>query len=607
MTSSSIKPSIKSLIPPLWVWLTFGVWAAVLFIMNVVWGTPLRTGYLADSDDYLRMSRVFDLLDHKNYPSWQQPRLGPGGMVENGWSRLIDGPLWLLMTMFEAFMPRAQAALWTVTVFPALALLTFIFGAVWYTRSLVSGTNGLSTCVALLATCLMWDALHQFMPGRVTHHDWQIVLTVAAYACVLRLCLFPQEIRWPVLGGIFFGTGLGIGADIVPWFVLGTALIGFHWLVYGDKYEHAALRFGTAATLTTAAWFIVLVSPDRFLKPECDTISPTFLSFAAAVGAFWYAVSLLPVKWKAALDTRAVAAAVIAGLIGICIYRLSPNCFHDIYGLTDPLVREAWLHRVIEARPVLFVAQDKPLFAIFMLGPVVVGILGAAWAAKVERDRSVTWIGLALVLTLGSALTFWQFRTLDYVQAIGIAPLAWMIMALASKTAQLARRMTPRRRLAAEILFFLLCAVSFTSQISSHKAAPKSSYQRMREKCSIRDAAPALNTLQAPQMIAAYVDEGAEIIYRTDHWALAGPYHRDQEGIGAVYRLFTAPDAKAAHALIDKYKIGVVLVCPPQRSFWDSIAPQKTHFARELLDGHIPSWLSRVPSEGAIQIYRVRK
>jgi hypothetical protein len=572
--------------------------------MNMVWGTPLRTGYLADSDDYLRMSRVFDLLDHKNYPSWQQPRLGPGGMVENGWSRLIDGPLWLLMVVLGAFMPRAQAALWTVTIFPALALLAFLFAAVWYARSNNAGNKNLVSVVALLVACVMWDALHQFMPGRVTHHDWQIVLTVLAYASLARSCAEPESRLWPALAGLCFGTGLGIGADIVPWLVLGTSIIGFHFLIYGGRYEQAALRLGISVALSTGVWFIVLVPPERFLAGQCDTISPTYLSFALAIAAFWGIVTRLPECWKTEIDMRALSSAAVALLITGALYHLWPRCFHDIYGITDPLVRNWWLNRVVEAQSILFVAHGSRSFVFFMLMPVALAIAGALWAAREDKMRRIWWLSLAFVLACGAALTFWQFRILDYVQAIAIAPLGWSTMRFVTAVKNLPG---PKRLRMGATLVIIAAVCSLFAASHRKQAIPATPKGRMQERCSIRDAAPTLNALPAPQMIAAFVEEGSEIIYRTPHWVLAGPYHRDQEGIGAVYRIFTAADARTARKVVDKYKVTVLMVCPSHRGFWNSIAPQQIYFAGQLLDGMTPSWLSRIPSESAIQIYRVRR
>ncbi len=603
-SAPTVRPSSVSLIPPLWVWLTFGVWIAILIVMNIVWGTPLQTGYLADSDDYLRMSRIFDLLDHKNYPSWQQPRLGPGGMVENGWSRLIDGPLWLLMVFFGAFMPRAQAALWTVTVFPALALLALLFAAIWYARSTGAGNRTPLTIVALLAVCVMWDALHQFMPGRVTHHDWQIVLTVLAYAALARLCEEPDSRLWPALAGLFFGTGLGIGADIVPWLALGASIIALHFLVYGERYEQAALRFGMAVALATAVWFVVLVPSERFLTPQCDTISPTYLSFAAAIAVFWGIISRLPARWKSDIDTRAVASCIAATAVIGALYCLWPQCFHDIYGITDPIVRNWWLNRVVEAQSILFVAHGSMPFVFFMLVPIGAGVAGALWAANIDQAAWVWWLGLAFVLACGTALTFWEFRTLDYVQAIAIAPLAWML----GRGVTIFKNLSPPARLRLEGVTLVVAAICLPLAVAHEKNATHAPLpKKIQERCSVRDAAPALNALPAPQMIAAFVEEGSEIIYRTPHTALAGPYHRDQKGIGAVYRIFTASNADAARKVIDKYKVTVLMVCPAHRGFWDSIAPQKTYFAGQLLEGKLPLWLARIPSASAIQIYRVRR
>ncbi|HTK84207.1 MAG TPA: hypothetical protein VL625_03895 [Patescibacteria group bacterium] len=602
--------------------MAFTGWAAILLLIKAFLGSPLQSGYLADADDYLRMSRIFDLLDGRHYPSWIQPRLGPGGSVENGWSRLIDGPLYLLMLFFQLFFTRQTAALWTATVFPAMALMALVFVSLWYVRS-AAGEDKPTAIKTFFTLCVMpflTVMLYQFCLGRVTHHDWQIVLTVASYACLARVSLRPTEARWPVLTGILFATGLGIGADIVPWFALGVLVIGIHFLIRGSDYELAALRLGLSVTLATAVWFIILVPPERFLVPQCDTISPTYLSFAAAVGAFWGGIYLMPPSWKSNIARRFAVAELLALGIFIIIYKLSPVCFHDIYDIHDPLVRMAWRNRVAEAQPIFAVTKADKGSELFMLLPVALALFGALLAIRIETARRLWWIGLVTVLACGGALAFWQFRTLGFTQALSVAPIVWLLnlifrqlTALAARAWTGFRSLGRRQRLAIEISLFafssLFGVVTLTTSGGTNHPAPAMHVRRglMQERCSVKDAASALNAIPAPKMIAAYVDEGSEIIYRTQHWALAGHYHRDEEGIGAAYRIFIAPDDNVAYKIVKKYDVGIVMVCPAQRIFWDSISPTHNYFAARILDGRVPAWLTRVPSAGAIQIYLVNK
>ncbi len=121
------------------------IWLFILLTMYLLWPLPPLTGSLPDTDDYMRMTRVFDILDGRDYPSYAAPRLGVNGEGEIGWSRLIDWPLAAVQGTLEHFMTRLDAAMLTATVVPALALLAFIAAAFWCASPLMGASHPFSS------------------------------------------------------------------------------------------------------------------------------------------------------------------------------------------------------------------------------------------------------------------------------------------------------------------------------------------------------------------------------------------------------------------------------------------------------------------------------
>ena len=120
-------------------------WGMIVIVMTGLWGSPLISGQLPDSDDYMRMLRVFDKLDHTGTPSYIEPRLGVEGS-EMGWSRLVDWPLIAVQATAELLIhDRTQAALLTATISEICA------------TSSNAATLGSKFLPVVVAVASMWD------------------------------------------------------------------------------------------------------------------------------------------------------------------------------------------------------------------------------------------------------------------------------------------------------------------------------------------------------------------------------------------------------------------------------------------------------------------
>src|SRR5687768_5527882 len=167
------------------------VWAALCLCLTLIYGAPPITGELVQSDDYMRMARVQALLDGHPGRNFNEPRMGPAGGAGNAWSPLPDLPLAALVIVFDLFVDRAGAMLWTAALFPPLLLLGFIFACGWAARQGLGERDARWAPAALL---LLWPALLPFAPGRVDHHNWQLIALALAFGCLLRARRDPENV-----------------------------------------------------------------------------------------------------------------------------------------------------------------------------------------------------------------------------------------------------------------------------------------------------------------------------------------------------------------------------------------------------------------------------
>lgn len=567
-------------------------WVLLLAIMFSLWELPVKTGELADTDDYMRMVRVFDLIDGQGGASYAAPRLGVDGQAEIGWSRLVDWPLTLIQGTLEDFTDRMSAAMLTATIMPSFGALLLLLAAIWYVRPLIKGR---SLIFVLLASLFFWAMMRQFMPGRVDHHMWQILLGLCAYGAVVRIYFTPERSLYPGVAGAALATGLAIGADILPWFTFITAMLGLFWLVRGNAYKKAGLVYGLTTLGVTFVWHLSLHDSGRFLYPSCDSLSVVWLMLAAVMSIFWAIVYFMPSAgdWK----KRLIVGGVVAVPLLAFLYVLFPDCFRDPYQIDNPLVREIWLSAVKEARSLPALYADNKVAGLFFVVPVLLALVGSVWALRVEKKDRLLWAGITVTLLCGMALGFYQVRTVDFTQAVALAPMAWLLVAGFDKGRAFVGRfqLTRQQRLSLASGFFMLSFVCFVFSVMTHEEQKAEEKIGKDKICVLYKAAETLNTMPGSQTVAAFIDNGSEILFRTNHKALAAPYHRNQDGILAAYSIVTAPDEDLALRHMEESKTDIILLCDDPGNIWTG--EKRGHeapFAQALFAGEMPDWLQPV-------------
>ncbi len=578
-------------------------WLYLCLCFVLLMSAPVFTGKLIESDDYMRMVRVFDLLDGHPDINYIQPRLGHAG-AGVAWSPLVDAPLALLTLFFSQFTTRLQAAMITATLWPPVLLLAFIAAASWYTRSVLDEKTARWMPVTLL---LLWGLLTQFFPGRIDHHNWQLIILVLTFGCLFRAYNDPVRTRWPVAAGFFAALGWSIGAEIIPWVALAAIVSGLYWLIEGHRFLKTNLAFGGALLAGTIAFLPLTRGFSGFMVSECDGISRFHLTLAAAVPFCWLALRFMPEKLAKTIPQRFLCAALPAAVTGYALYRLFPGCLHDPYGVADPELRRIWLTQVNEVRPA-WDYFDRPALILFYIGPLLLALFVCLQQARRGVNTLLAAMIVGLLWALG--LSLWQIRTAYLGQALAILPLTFMLSFAGTRFAAAWRKRgsgkkAARKRRLLAIAWFCAGLAFFSFSLAEKKPAAE---QRpdMTRSCNVENASRVLNMIDKPQTIAAYVIDGSELLFRTPHRVLAASYHRDAEGILAAHRFFMASNDETAKALAEKYDIGLALVCVNNLPYWKRTSGIENPLAVRLWDEDTPSWLQLAGEGSGFKVYKVR-
>ncbi len=575
------------------------VWVIVV-TAYVLGPGPVLDGKLPGIDDYMRFVQVYDWLDGAGWYDLRQLRLDPPVGVDMHWSRFVDLPLAAVMAVAEPWVGRETATIAAAVVVPALLMLALLLAAGWMAAPLL-GRDQIP--LAALMTILTVPLLIQFFPGRVDHHAWQLLIATLSVGALARM-VRGAEARGPaVLAGAVMALGLWIGIGVLPWAALFMAVLAFRWIAVGGRTAAAGLT--TAAVLFAGALVLLLIArpPGAWLDRACDGFSVTYVGFAALGVVFWgvlWGASRRVVSVRGRLGVAAAAAA--AGLAGLFV--LFPECraLPAVTATQDPLLAKAWLANVGEVRSILTMFQTSPAQTPFwLLGPVVAV---AVAAFQVLRRRRWTRWGVYFAFAAAAfALLLWYSRLLPFAHLFAVAPLAWLLGIPWRRVEAWA----PARRVAARLALLIAFSPVPTGAVIllAQDSSTADARQSVQAACDIRRALPVLNgarLAERPRVIAAFIDMGPELLFRTRHAVLAAPYHRNVAGNVDVLRLFAAGTDEAARRIIRRRKVDLIFFCPLSGARYVYQGDGERAFVDRLADGEIPAWLSPVPLPGETKL-----
>lgn len=563
-----------------------------LFLLVQYW-PAINTLQLPDTDDNLRLVQIRDWLGGQGWFDLRQYRLDPPEGADIHWTRLVDIPYALLISLFAPFTGMMLAEKIATATVPLLILgATIATFAAIARRAIGPSAWGWPAVLLMMAS----PVVQMMSPLRIDHHGAQLLML----ALMLWGLMAPHALRGGLIAGSALSTSLVIGVEMLPYLAIGAGCAVIFWII--DAREQARVRglaIGIALVTTLGLW--LFIPPRGRMSGLCDQLTNAYFPAVLAGSAALLAVSLLRARhW----GTRA-ALATLAGSVALAAMFASGgvDCITDPYRAIDPVARRLWLNGVNEAAPLWLHDRET---AYSMLAFPLIGLGGALWCWWHSRDeRRRAW---AVILLIGGAsiiLCTLSIRAGIPAQLFAI-PGAAALMA-AGRARLVASPSVLVRIFGTVALLGLVSGVVARLIIVqlTHKVETKVVQQREinADACKHPDSIAALNVLPPANFMTA-IDLAPMLLVHSHHRAVAGPYHRNGKAIAATMIAFTGRD-DIARAFIRAHHINYILICPglDEHEIYKFRAPHG--FQQRLLAGKGPSWLTPVRNHPAFRLYRV--
>lgn len=564
----------------------------LIMLVNVAGGQ----GIYADIDDKLRALQIGHLMSGKG--GWYDPALPFVAMPEpylSPWSRMVDLPYVALAKFLSLFMDPERALDLAYLLWPPAMLILFGCLAFLVARRLMASLLPSRTTEALVVVfmaLLMNLAVFEFTPGRIDHHNVQLLFLVITAA---GLC------RWDGKGGLLIGAAsaasIAVGLECLPFVaVVFGALVCAH--VFGAKGARSVLVNASggmaAATAVLGAAFL---GPVGIVSRQCDAFSaPQIvlmlgLSLTLGGGGVLSRGSMSPVAKALLLAVPSLAVLALAAV-------LFPECLAGPYAVIDPLTRHYWFDRVIQEQGMLYLLQNgryAVAAALLLQGGVLVLLLPMVVAKA--REGAASFLALYALAAVSFLLAVLMIRYIRFPAAL--VPL--FLPALAAWYLDPATGTHARRNLALAGAAFLAVFAGLSASAKPVER-PRDAVDHMTsDACAgedlsvLRLAEP--GRIALPNGLAFTIIEAMPEGFRI----AAIPFHRAAPGMKRMYEAFLSSDPAVRRAALAPFDY--VAVCRFPLESDPSFAP----LYAALSAGRDWPGLVRIapPAETRFQLFRI--
>lgn len=574
--------------------IAWGIVCALLVLVN--WNAITERRF-PDPDDIMRLVQVRDLIAGQSWFDLTQYRVdAANGGVAMHWSRLVDIPLLLVITLLSPLVGPAAAEGAALIAVPLITLACAMLLAARIAWRLMGDEEATLTS---LVVALSIPVLFQLGPLRIDHHGWQIVCALAAVNGLMA--------RSPKGGGWLIGSALAIWLSIslegLPLAAIIFAVLALRWLRERSAREWLLSAIQSLALVSGALYLLTRGIGD--LATYCDAISPLHLAMFA-----WGAVVLTVLaRLEPAPRGIVIAGFAIAGggAVGMMLYA-APQCVSGGgFAELDPLVAQYWHANVLEGMPIW---RQSPTAALqFAVTPLIALVAAINLASRSREWLRRFWSDYAMILGGAFVVALFVSRAGAVACVLAAPPLAWQLRhwlrAIRSMDA-FAPRMAAMLGVCCALLpafpaMLLASAMPARASLGGATDAPIKAID-----CRVQDSGEALATLQKGEIYAP-LDIAPELLLVSEHTVVATGHHRGHEAMKVLIETALA-DETEARATFAERGTSYVAICPSlgEARMYAKIAPQG--FIASLVGGDAPEWLEPVEIEGlsGLHVWRIR-
>ena len=554
---------------------------------------------ISDTDDAMRLAVVRDFLNGQGWFDHMQYRMNTPYGAEIHWSRLIDLPIAGLILLARPFAGEVGAEMVAAFIWPFILLFILLAVSAKLCVRLI-GRDGTLPGVALPAFSLAIMA--EFVPGRVDHHNVQLILALVMVYCTIEALKRP---RFAIGAGLATATAIAIGTESIATAVAAIVAFGLIWVASPARAK-ALREFGVSYALATLIHLAIAQPPSKWLTPACDALSVVYATAAVLVGLAFVLLSYMSLSQRP-IWTRLMVGGGIGAIVLAVLFVLFPDCRKGPYGQIDPWLVRNWIDNIIEARPIWESVVAMPAFTIAALIPVLAGLAVVGYHVLRVRDgRMAEWAMLGLFLALAFVVMALQVRGARTAGLIAVPAGAWLITTARAHYMARSRLREIVGLVGSWLLFAGVAAAAAVAYIGmllpTGAASMPTEGSAERAPCLMPQAFADLAALP-PERLMTPIDLGSHILLFTPHSVVAAPYHRNQQGVLDAFHFFNWPIDKA-RAILDARGVSVIVNCPAMTQELDDAAPDS--FVKLVDIDQLPSWIKDVtPPGAALRTYAV--
>lgn len=570
-------------------------WLLCCAVMLWLYHGSFATLGFRDPDDAMRLAQVRDWIGGQAFYDVSQHRVNPpvGGPMH--WSRIVDMPVAAIILMLRPIVGAAMAERAACIIVPLL-LLGGTMSALFVAARRIAGPAVALASVVLLATAP--TILVQFMPLRIDHHGWQILLAGVALAGAMD----GRARRGGIVAGGAIALWLQISSEALPYAALFAALFACrHWIAVAQapRFVAFALTLGGGAIGLLA----LLRGPGAVMAPYCDALSFAYVwPLVAMAGASGGLAALIGVG--SARRRLLVAAGGGGAAVATFLVTGGPCLSGDPFAALGPLAYRLWYLQVAEGRPIW--EQGLALKGIIMLTPAL-GLTCALVAARRTRDEArMRWLALALLIVGATGVSLFVMRALTVAHLFALPAIGWM---LAGLLVRVQRSGSALVRVTGTVLLIAPSPAGLSAGWAAASDAirpePAGTANKASANCRTARALAPLRAMPDAVLLAP-IDLGPDILVRTRHSVIGTAHHRNAVGIATVIRAFVeAPDA--ARRTIAGTRATYVVGCAALNEMRAYARENPRGLAAMLAANRAPGWLEPVPVAGPLRLYRIRR
>lgn len=508
--------------------------------------------FYGDVDDRLRALQIADLLADWQWFDRSLPFIAMPEPYVSPWSRLVDLPYTAISLLLTPVLGGENALQTAAYLVPPVLALVFAYLALLVMRSLAETAPAIAqlAVVALTMTYALWA----FAPGRIDHHNMQLLAMMAMLA---GFCV--RDNAWPggAIAGVAITLSVAIGLECLPLIAVAVATIAAFALAGEDRARTLAASCGATLVIGAPLAGLVLVGPQVMLATRCDAWSAPWVAALMGGGIVMCGIGL-PAISRMSVASRIGFAGLAAIALAMSLAAAFPACLQGPYAAIGEAAQRFWLDRVPQENSAVFLVERLRFGELATLA--ICAFMLAATAGKAWRDLRAGEHGFVLVWLIALTalvLAILQARFIRFAPAFAPLLLPWLMAGLSAKPPLISKpHLAAAIALPAIALFLAFLAVPQRAHrpdavdLMAADDCPEANFSQLAAIESGRIIAPLAVSMPIAEAI---VRDGLA------HTITALPFHRASPGIVRVATAFTSSEPEARKQALAPFDI--VAVC----------------------------------------------